>query len=626
MSIATPRALSLLLALPVAAALLGCEGKSDDDLIPWAPGDNDGDGFTGVEGDCDDDNPAIYPEAEELCDGIDNNCDDIVDEDAVDAPTWYIDFDLDGYGGPGPYDVVSCEQPAGYVADGSDCDDTDDTISPDAAEICDGIDNDCNGETDEDAEADDATWYLDADSDGWGNEEYVLVQCDQPDGYVIQAGDCDDLLVEVNPEAEEICDELDNNCNDEVDEDVVQTFFRDVDGDGYGVEDDTEVVEGCEAPEGYTTNSEVFDCDDANADTFPEAPELCDGQDNDCDDSANDSGVVSWVDDDGAWTDLSSTLAAGTVSTPVSMTLDEDGALYFCDGTFYVNLEVDGAAVEITSLNGAGTTVLSGSNTGTVIEAHSGADLTLSGVQIQDGGGYQGGGLSLSYAVADISNAVITDNAATDDGGGIYISVSNVSLDNVVIQDNLADNDGGGIYVYGSSVVDLDGVNLSDNEAGADGGGVYAYGLAELSFSETVIAANTAGESGGGLGLGYSTTATMSLCTLSDNEADEGGGGAYLFGYSQLTTSTSTLEYNEADEYGGAIYLLDATAVIASSNLRDNSALGGGGVYIDGDESSLELSKAYVVDNLPEAVLTANGESFDYSDTTTTTCDVDGCL
>ena len=77
------------------------------------------------------------------------------------------------------------------------------------------------------------------------------------------------------------------------------------------------------------------------------------------------------------------------------MTFDDDGALYFCDGTYYVNLEIDGAAVEITSLNGAGTTVLSGANTGSVIEAHSGADLTLSGVQIQDGGGYQGGGINL---------------------------------------------------------------------------------------------------------------------------------------------------------------------------------------------------------------------------------------
>jgi len=111
------------------------------------PVDADGDGVA-EEDDCDDSDSSVSPDADEICDGIDNNCDGLVDEDdpaLTDAQTFYADGDSDGYGRSS--DTVSaCEAPDGAVAEGRDCDDDDPSVNPGADEICnDGKDNDCDG-------------------------------------------------------------------------------------------------------------------------------------------------------------------------------------------------------------------------------------------------------------------------------------------------------------------------------------------------------------------------------------------------------------------------------------------------------------------------------------------------
>ena len=107
--------------------------------------DNDFDGFSENNGDCDDTNAQVYSGAEEICDGLDNDCDGLVDEDA--GSIFYQDSDGDGFGGSTT--IQSCTQPSGYVVQNGDCDDSDATINPNASEICNGIDENCDGTIDD---------------------------------------------------------------------------------------------------------------------------------------------------------------------------------------------------------------------------------------------------------------------------------------------------------------------------------------------------------------------------------------------------------------------------------------------------------------------------------------------
>src|SRR5690606_10649318 len=111
--------------------------------------DNDGDGYT-ADVDCDDNNAAIYPGAEEICDGIDNNCDGLIDDAdpaVTGQDTWYADVDGDGYGNQND-SILACNLPAGYESDSTNCDDTNATINPGNTEInFNGIDDDCNPDT-----------------------------------------------------------------------------------------------------------------------------------------------------------------------------------------------------------------------------------------------------------------------------------------------------------------------------------------------------------------------------------------------------------------------------------------------------------------------------------------------
>jgi len=98
--------------------------------------------------DCNDNDYNIYPGAEEICDGKDNNCDDIIDEN-IPTEFYYADSDGDSYGDPDNY-KEACSKPVGYVTDNTDCDDTNYGINPVAEEICrDNKDNDCDGQIDE---------------------------------------------------------------------------------------------------------------------------------------------------------------------------------------------------------------------------------------------------------------------------------------------------------------------------------------------------------------------------------------------------------------------------------------------------------------------------------------------
>ena len=168
--------------------------------------DVDGDGVT-AEYDCDDGDAAVYPDAEELCDGIDNNCDGAVDEGLL--GTFYVDADGDGYGGESDT-VEACAAPKGYAASADDCDDSDPAFHPGATE------DDCSDPND--YNCDGSVAYADVDADGFAACE-----------------DCDDTDAAVHPEAAEVCNGLDENCDGAGDEGLTCTYRIETEEGDWGV-------------------------------------------------------------------------------------------------------------------------------------------------------------------------------------------------------------------------------------------------------------------------------------------------------------------------------------------------------------------------------------------------------
>lgn len=275
-------------------------------ILLFATGTTDADGDGRPAGiDCDDSDPATYPGAPELCDGVDNDCDGQVDEGLVGGTILLAPADGVSAGGAnvqvtfggttlfsGNVDIafdpeygttlgqvdlcapVGCLEvlvqetgtaldPVGYFMP---LDQQEDPIAFDLtsgtpvtipmvamAEVCgDGIDNDCDGEVDEDI-----LWYTDADGDGFGDPSTGLPSCAPLPGRVAVAGDCDDQSASVSPGAAETCDGIDNDCDGQVDEDFL--WYADADGDGFG--DPATAQPGCPPPGGVTND---LDCNDAD--------------------------------------------------------------------------------------------------------------------------------------------------------------------------------------------------------------------------------------------------------------------------------------------------------------------------------------------------------------------------
>lgn len=235
-----------------------------------------------------------------------------------------VDADDDGY--------------ASVASGGEDCDDDDPSVHPFADELCNGQDDDCDGQTDEDAAVDALLWCADQDGDGWGNSDESDRACQRPDpSWVDQCGDCDDGDDRFHPEAveddctdpadyncdehvdwadedkdgtaacvdcddtdplrfdgaSEVCDGVDNDCDDRIDDaddslDLTTrtAWYPDEDHDGYGVGRDPVVA--CDDPGGHADNA--LDCDDGDALVNPGMTEICDDrdQDEDCSGLADD--------------------------------------------------------------------------------------------------------------------------------------------------------------------------------------------------------------------------------------------------------------------------------------------------------------------------------------------------
>ncbi|MCO4768875.1 MAG: hypothetical protein KDA24_02520 [Deltaproteobacteria bacterium] len=325
-----------------------CDGADNNcDLTVDEGFDADGDGFAtcGADGDpltvgdndCDDGDAATYPGGAEFCDAIDSDCDGSLDED----------FDVDGDG------YTTCGADGNALSTGdNDCDDGEAATNPGATEVCDAVDNNCDGATDE---------PFDVDQD--------LVTTCGPDGDVLTLGDndCDDGASTTYPGAAELCDGVDNDCNG-----VVPPTETDDDGDGQsecnGDCDDADSAnftgnaEICDlqdnncnsqVDEGFDGDADGFsscdgDCNDSLASINPNAAELCDGIDNDCNGSADFAGGEGDADGDGALAcedcDDAEPLAFPGNSESCGDGIDND-----CDGTTDVSTDNDGDGVDTCS-------------------------------------------------------------------------------------------------------------------------------------------------------------------------------------------------------------------------------------------------------------------------------------
>ena len=286
-----------------------CDGLTDDAYD--APGctvyfgDKDGDGFgvgggvclcgpSGVlsalkAGDCDPQNEKIHPGASEFCNGVDDNCDGITDVGAVDCSNWYTDSDGDGFGSGAA--TCACEAPSNVVSNSGDCNDASAAISPKAVESCDGIDNNCDGATDEAGAKGCTNFHADADGDGYGDPAKVACLCAASGVFtVINSQDCDDTQAAAFFGAVEACDGVDNNCDGVTDEAGATgcvTYFKDGDGDGFGGGFGLCLCQA-NATYAFTDNS---DCNDANAGIHPGAAESCGVIDHDCNGLVNEPGA-----------------------------------------------------------------------------------------------------------------------------------------------------------------------------------------------------------------------------------------------------------------------------------------------------------------------------------------------
>ncbi len=489
--------------------------------------------------------------------------------------------------------LAGCQDADGDgFAGGRDCDDADPRVFRGAAEVCDGLDNDCDGQVDEEVAI---VAYLDRDGDGFGDPGRSRRVCAMPDDGVDNGEDCDDADPSAYPGGSERCDLADNDCDGEVDEDVGQPWWPDADGDGWGA---GSPVVACAPPEAHAGNAD--DCDDADpVQGGPGAEERCDGRDNDCDGDIDEGLPVGpWpADGDGdGHGDAVRTVAACGPGAPGAAALRDD-----CDDadaavspsrperTGGGDDDCDGFVDEIVVAAGADVqAAVDAASEGAVVQLDPGLHqgpvdlrgraLTFAGAScdattlyldqpgtpvLADGGevvaltiaGGSEHGVVVSGDVT-LSRVCVRGNSTLDSGGGVHVEAGTLTLTDSVIADNFAAVDAGGLHLLAGTTALVVRTQFLDNQALIRGGGAYARGAA-LNLRNTVFAGNRATYDGGAAGVATTqagpATLTARFCTFVGNEipydfartgTDSAQGAALYSSGATLDVSDSVFAFN----------------------------------------------------------------------------------
>jgi predicted outer membrane repeat protein len=503
--------------------------------------DNDGDGVSIGEGDCDDYNDTVYPGAPEGCDGRDTNCDGS-------RPADEADDDGDGW--------LVCED---------DCDDGNNLSYPGAAEICDGEDNDCDGSANENV-----------DDDG--------------DGFTICEGDCDDDEALSFPGNPEVCDDgVDNDCNTGIDD-------IDQDGDGHSVCSSTGDCNDLDAT-AYpivvsTTGSSAGTGTDANpVDSLATALTMLDTT---CRLVVLEAGTYSNVDVD--WTGGTIEIAGrtGTASDVVLQAAQYSRHLTITGGNVTVrdltltggDAAEDGGAINVANASLTLSNLRAEQNTsaldGGAVAVLSGNLELRRGCRFEDNtAGEDGGAIEVVAAtLTDRGTTYRNNQAPAGRGGALSVNGGTVDVEGDEFRGNSA-SEGGGLALLNSGDYRIEDCAVSLNSA-TDGGGIALRDVSDNGgrIRNTTVQDNVASATGGGLAfLGYTGALAILNNTFTGNDAT-GEGAAIAVGVttgSGIDVAANVIQDNDGPS---AVYVVSG----AGANVVYNTAfLQNSGVHFAGE-------------------------------------------
>ncbi|MFH1469775.1 MAG: MopE-related protein [Pseudomonadota bacterium] len=516
-----------------------------------------------------------------------------------------------------PFDVDG----DGYIdqnAGGDDCNDGDPAVHPGAIEVCNGRDDDCDGEADEagtgdvivyddvdgdglgdpdsaqavceqgsgqvtnNDDCDDrdhtvggpATWYPDADGDGYGDAAGGAAHCGAPEGWIADSSDCDDDDANRHPGAPEDCDGVDDDCDGVADDLAVGTWLcQDADGDGYGDPDLTaQVGEDCEGLSGWV--QDCSDCDDTRADSHPNATEVeCDGFDQDCagdDDKDLDGdgfeGCGGPDCDDG---DPSvSPSAIELCGDAVDNDCDEEVNEHDCEACDTWITPADSLQAAVTAAAADEVICLEpGTWTETVEIIDRDDDIAIIGV----------GGPAVTVLDGEgVRRLLVLEGC-----------LGLVRLRGLLLRDGYSAVQGGCVWIDDAWVRFSDG-SLTGCHAGTTGGlggGAVAAsgGATSLELERSDLDRNQAQGAGGALCLSGDAWASVTACRFRDNITSSGGGAIGVANNNEAAIEiiNSELRGNSASSVGGGFYLPGSPDTrIENTLFIDNRAgVNGGGLY-----------------------------------------------